>query len=296
MQDSSIGGLIQAPAEMLIGSENTLEGKLQSLTKASGEKQKGELKKAAQEFEAVFVSYLLKAMRETIEDSGLMEEGLGKSTYTEMFDQELSVSMAKHGVLGISELLYRNLSAKDSSQGKNNPVPAPDGKQVSEPATPVPAKRSEEKTSDQEISDVHLPVQAPISSQFGARVDPFTHKIGMHKGVDLAAPEGTKVLAALPGTVVSAGCENGYGNTILVQHSGGVQTRYAHLGQMNVKAGEVVSSDQILGTVGDTGRSTGFHLHFEIIRMGRAVDPINGVQPRTAILQNRIPVSKTQGL
>jgi murein DD-endopeptidase MepM/ murein hydrolase activator NlpD len=89
----------------------------------------------------------------------------------------------------------------------------------------------------------------------------------------------------LSGTVVSAGYENGYGNTILIQHSGGLQTRYAHLGSMNVKTGDVVASQQMIGSVGDTGRSTGPHLHFEVIKMGKAIDPLLAKNQHVASLE-----------
>jgi murein DD-endopeptidase MepM/ murein hydrolase activator NlpD len=83
-----------------------------------------------------------------------------------------------------------------------------------------------------------------------------------------------KVVAALPGKVVAAGYENGSGNTVVIQHDGGIQTRYGHLASINVKAGDVIASQSTLGTVGNTGHSTGPHLHFEVIRMGKPVDPL----------------------
>ena len=107
----------------------------------------------------------------------------------------------------------------------------------------------------------------------------FSYYLSINAGkkaltLDLAAPEGMKVAAALPGKVISAGYQRGYGRTVLLQHSGGLQTRYAHLGSINVKAGDGVASEETLGTVGNTGRSTSPHLHFEVIRMGEPVDPL----------------------
>jgi murein DD-endopeptidase MepM/ murein hydrolase activator NlpD len=206
-----------------------------------------------------------------------MEGGFGKSIYTEMFDQELSLSMARRGALGISNLIYQNLTAKDAQKDLKDAGRTPGGVQNS-PASEKPSN----KDNEQEISDLQLPVQAPISSRFGLRADPFSHKDRMHEGIDLAAPRGTKISAPLAGMVVSAGYENGYGNSILIQHAGGLQTRYAHLGLINVKAGDVVASQQVIGNVGDTGRSTGPHLHFEVIRMGKAIDPLHAKGPNTA--------------
>jgi murein DD-endopeptidase MepM/ murein hydrolase activator NlpD len=78
----------------------------------------------------------------------------------------------------------------------------------------------------------------------------------------------------LQGRVVYAGYESGYGNTVIVQHSGELQTRYGHLGSIAVRVGDAVDSQDTLGTVGSTGRSTGPHLHFEVTRNGVAVDPV----------------------
>jgi murein DD-endopeptidase MepM/ murein hydrolase activator NlpD len=280
MQDSSFGNLIPRSSEMLIGTESRLEGKLKSVQNAANGKQKGDLKKAAQEFEAVFINYLLKVMRETIEESGLTEDGLGKSTYTEMFDQELSLSLARRGSMGISGLIYQDLS-KIEEKKSSSEAGQTSGDNVNSPSE----KKVGNEENGQEISDIQLPIQAPVSSRFGLRADPFTHKNQFHKGVDLAAPEGTSVKAPMAGTVIFAGFEKGYGNAVLLQHPNGLQTRYAHLGAMAVKAGDAISAQQVLGLVGNTGRSTGAHLHFEVIRLGKAIDPLSGTETRMASLE-----------
>jgi murein DD-endopeptidase MepM/ murein hydrolase activator NlpD len=287
VQDPSIiGSINQVSTEIWSGSGNRLEGKIRAAQGLQGEKQRNELKKASEEFESVFIAYLLKVMRETIEESGLMEQGFGKSIYTELFDQEVSRSIAQRGALGIGDLLYRNLADAQPAGSAQNAAPGPEAP-MAEPLQPVPTPpKGMEPSSgkDQEISDLQLPVMAPISSAFGLRQDPISHRVKFHKGLDLAAPVGMKVMTALPGTVVFAGYERGFGNTVLIQHSGGVQTRYGHLGSIAVKAGEAVSGQQILGTVGDTGRSTGPHLHFEVVRMGAPVDPLPGLRTQLASL------------
>lgn len=277
MQGSSlISPLGQVPTDILTGSGNRIESKVRAAQSSSGEKQKSELKKVAQEFEAIFIANMLKVMRETIEESGLMEGGFGKSIYTELFDQEVSLNIAKHGALGISDLLYRNLSADKTSDKKESSQPVTSdpepGLQPAPQASPGDSGISDKP--ERVISDLQLPIRAAISSAFGLRKDPFSKQTRFHKGLDLAAPEGMKVMAALQGTVVSAGYENGYGNTVLIQHSGGLQTRYGHLASINVKPGDAIASQSILGTVGDTGQSSGPHLHFEVIRMGQPVDPL----------------------
>jgi murein DD-endopeptidase MepM/ murein hydrolase activator NlpD len=278
MSDSTlISPLNQVPMDILTSSGTRMESRIHAAKTASlGAKQKGELKKAAQEFEAVFIAHMLKVMRETIEESGLMEGGFGKSIYTEMFDQEVSLSLAKRGALGISNLLEQSISADISADEKNKSDRSPDADPAHTLETPsLASPDSSGKTSAQqpEITDFQLPVRAPISSDFGLRKDPFSGQSKFHKGLDLAAPEGMKVVPALPGTVISAGYENGYGNTVLVQHAGGVQTRYGHLGSICVSVGDTIAPENVLGTVGSTGRSTGAHLHFEVIRDGIPVNP-----------------------
>jgi murein DD-endopeptidase MepM/ murein hydrolase activator NlpD len=279
MESSSFTNpLAQVPTDILNSPGSRLEARIRMAQSSTGEKQKDELKKVSQEFEAIFIAQLLKVMRETIEESGLTEGGFGKSIYTELFDQEVSLTIARRGALGISDLLRKNLVGQNSEA---SPAPAStpaSGPHPSSQASPANSRASD--PNECEISDLQLPVQGPVSSSFGLRRDPFSHNIRFHKGLDLSAPEGLKVVAALPGKVISAGYQSGYGNAVLVQHSGGVQTRYAHLGSVNVRAGDVVDSESILGTVGQTGRSTGPHLHFEVIRLGQAINPLTAADSR----------------
>jgi len=277
MSDSSlISPMNQVPLDILTASGARMESRLHVAKTAATASQKNELKKAAQEFEAIFIAHMLKVMRETIQESGLMEGGFGKSIYTELFDQEVSLNLAKRGALGIAGLLEKRLMSTaglDGDENANPLQPADALKKQAVPASSSPDESLSGKETEDEISDLQLPVLAPISSNFGMRLDPFTHKPRFHKGIDLAAPEGMPVVPALPGTVISAGYENGYGNTVLVEHAGGLRTRYAHLGSINAKAGDAIASDHVLGTVGSTGRSTGPHLHFEVMRNGKQMDP-----------------------
>lgn len=114
----------------------------------------------------------------------------------------------------------------------------------------------------------------PTAGGFGARsVRGCAACSTDHRGLDFAAPTGASVLVALPGRVVSAGVSGGYGNQVLVQHADGLQTRYAHLSQIGVRAGQSVDAGARVGAVGSTGVSTGPHLHFEVIVAGTPVDP-----------------------
>ncbi len=113
-----------------------------------------------------------------------------------------------------------------------------------------------------------------ISSPFGPRPDPFTGRPGFHPGVDIAAPVGTPVRAMAAGIVIFAGGDGGFGRLVKVEDGHGEITMYAHLSARYVHVGEVVHKHELLGRVGDTGYSTGPHLHFEVMLHGVPINPI----------------------
>ena len=121
-----------------------------------------------------------------------------------------------------------------------------------------------------------LPVQGHmprISSGFGVRHDPFTGRLARHMGLDIPAAYGTAVLASGGGRVLTAGFRGPYGKAIVIDHGQGTQTLYGHCSELYVRAGELVMPRQKIAAVGSTGRSTGPHLHFEVIRNGKRVEP-----------------------
>ncbi|WIB78185.1 peptidoglycan DD-metalloendopeptidase family protein [Curtobacterium sp. MCPF17_002] len=121
----------------------------------------------------------------------------------------------------------------------------------------------------------------PIAGGFGSRwVRGCASCSTNHQGLDFAAPTGTAVVAAMSGRVVSAGVFGGYGNQVLLQHADGSETRYGHLSQISVRAGQTVAVGERIGAVGNTGVSTGSHLHFEVILGGTPVDPATWLRNR----------------
>ena len=120
---------------------------------------------------------------------------------------------------------------------------------------------------------VGLPVLGTVSSGFGLRLDPFFGFPEFHKGIDLAAPRGTLVSAAADGDVIWAGWEGDYGKSIILGHLGGHSTRYAHLDRILVRRGDRVHRGAVIGTIGETGRATGTHLHYEVLRDGKRTNP-----------------------
>jgi len=118
-----------------------------------------------------------------------------------------------------------------------------------------------------------FPVAGRLTSDFGYRRSPFGRRLEFHSGVDLAAPHGTPVRAVAAGVVLSAGRKPGLGLTIEIDHGHGIRTVYGHHSRLLVEAGQVVKAGQVIARVGDTGRSTGDHLHFELHFLGRPQDP-----------------------
>ncbi len=116
------------------------------------------------------------------------------------------------------------------------------------------------------------------SSGFGARTDPFSGSREFHRGLDFAGKEGTEIHAVAAGVVTWSGDRYGYGNMVEINHGNGYITRYAHNKKNMVKAGDVVERGQLIALMGTTGRSTGPHVHFEVIKNGRSVDPASYIR------------------
>jgi len=112
-----------------------------------------------------------------------------------------------------------------------------------------------------------------MSSRFGMRNDPITGRRAWHNGVDFAGKEGADVVTVAAGVVVFAGPRSGYGKMVEINHGGGFSTRYGHHKELLVKVGDIVRKGQVIGLMGSSGRSTGPHVHFEVFKNGRVVDP-----------------------
>ncbi|MCV2884894.1 peptidoglycan DD-metalloendopeptidase family protein [Aestuariibacter sp. AA17] len=113
-----------------------------------------------------------------------------------------------------------------------------------------------------------------LSSYYGIRKDPFSGLPAMHKGLDFAGKEGADVIATGAGLVTWSGERYGYGNLVEIDHGDGLITRYGHNKELNVKIGDVVTKGQVIAKMGSTGRSTGAHVHYEVIRAGQQQDPL----------------------
>ena len=128
---------------------------------------------------------------------------------------------------------------------------------------------------EEEIFISGRPIQKGwLSSYYGIRKDPFNGMPAMHKGVDFAGEEGAAVLATGSGVVTWSDSRYGYGNLIEIDHGDGVVTRYGHNKELLVKVGEIVNKGQQISLMGSTGRSTGPHVHYEVLKNGKQIDPL----------------------
>ncbi len=137
------------------------------------------------------------------------------------------------------------------------------------------------KNKEQLLS--HTPAIQPVSNKdlnriasgFGYRIDPVYKTVKMHAGLDFAAPQGTPVYATANGTVITAGNKgNGYGNHVIINHGYGYETLYGHMVKVKSKPGQKVTRGEIIGWVGNTGKSTGPHCHYEVHKNGNKIDPV----------------------
>jgi murein DD-endopeptidase MepM/ murein hydrolase activator NlpD len=136
----------------------------------------------------------------------------------------------------------------------------------------------ESRLFDQKIRKMMVPTQQPVQaghlgSSFGWRIDPFTGRSALHTGLDFQANSGTAILAAAGGVVVAQEVHPAYGNMVEIDHGNDLITRYAHASTFWVKKGDLVKRGQKIAEVGTTGRSTGPHLHFEVMVQGVPQDP-----------------------
>lgn len=136
------------------------------------------------------------------------------------------------------------------------------------------------------VAGLMWPVPARISSSFGMRLHPLLGFMRFHRGVDLRAEWGAPIVAAADGRVASAGWGGGYGRQVRIAHAGGIATSYAHMSRVIAIPGQMVRQGQVIGFVGSSGQSSGPHLHYEVSRNGRPVNPVGiGLASSTRVEQ-----------
>ncbi|MCP4448132.1 MAG: peptidoglycan DD-metalloendopeptidase family protein [Myxococcales bacterium] len=228
----------------------------------AGPSREPDAKEAGQQLEAFFVRRMLAEMRKTVGE-GMLSGGYAEKMFQDMLDEAMATDISEDGELGIADIMSAEL----------DPSSADGSTEASETAA-LGSARGLARAYRSGGSDLrHSPVSARVSSDFGKRIHPVTGAKSFHEGIDLAAAKGTDVAVSGSGVVVRAGKAGSYGNIVVVDHGGGLETRYAHLDSMSVDVGQQVAAGEIVGKVGDSGRVTGAHLHFEVRRAGKAVDP-----------------------
>jgi len=231
---------------------------------------------------------MIKSMRTTEMESGLFSSESGKM-YREMLDTQLAQRISESGGIGLANAIYHQLvrSALDGAGAEEDALPASSAIEkivaplprasAGDSAHPVKAAshpaRAEAPPKPSASVELQPPLEGRISSTFGARRDPIDGSHRRHQGVDIAAPRGTPIRAAADGMVIFSGRQRGYGKTVVIEHADGTRTRYAHAERLFVKAGDQVSGQQEIAAVGSTGRATGPHLHFEVERDGKRLNP-----------------------
>jgi len=123
------------------------------------------------------------------------------------------------------------------------------------------------------VYPIGKPARGLISSGYGYRKDPFHKRKAFHSGLDISSRYGVSVKSTAEGVVEKAGWYKGYGKCVIIRHESGYKTLYGHLSKITVKRGQKIASGEVIGRVGSTGRSTGPHLHYEIIKNGKRINP-----------------------
>jgi murein DD-endopeptidase MepM/ murein hydrolase activator NlpD len=204
----------------------------------------------AAEFESMLLLQMLKEMRKSgswMNEKDEDASGYGAETMLETIDVELASHLSKVQGFGLAKQLMKAL----------------------DPATDAKASALRMVDAD----SIEMP-EGDVTSPFGWRRDPINGVAAFHRGIDIRAAYGQDVQAAASGRVVSTGTQGGYGETVVIEHAGGLRTRYAHLSASLVTQGQEVVAGEVVGRAGRSGRATGTHLHFEVTTAtGDRLDP-----------------------
>ncbi|MBI5639116.1 MAG: peptidoglycan DD-metalloendopeptidase family protein [Nitrospirae bacterium] len=245
-----------------------------------GRKDPEALKAVAKEMESLFAYEMIKAMRNTA-DKTSGSSGFGKDTYMSMFDMEIARLFAERGT-GLKEFLLKGMNRKDNNASETEGIkPLPPDLQPEKEESVTPALNSGtgaategRKPETLQNLDSPFPVHGKVSSGYGMRKHPVYGINRFHRGIDIAAAEGSDIYPVNSGKVIFSGEEAGYGNVVIIDHGDGLISKYAHNKANLVAYGDEVTRDTVIAQVGSTGLCTGPHLHFEVRQGGKSVDPL----------------------
>ncbi len=200
----------------------------------------------SRQLEGVFLNLVFEEMAKTVPQDGLFGEAPGLELAQSWLRTEISKQWAASGGTGLGDRLAESVGGDDVSFLLRTEAMRP---------------------------QFAAPLEGPVTSHFGNREHPISGAVEHHNGVDISAPVGTPVRTPFPGRVLRVGEDDHSGRTVVIEHPSGFQTVFAHLGEVEVVAGQSVSEGQRVARSGNSGRSTGPHLHFALFLNGRAVDP-----------------------
>jgi murein DD-endopeptidase MepM/ murein hydrolase activator NlpD len=227
----------------------------------------------AHQFESMLMTQMLREMRKSMLTEDESGKGFGATAMTDTVDVELGSELSRAGGFGLSDMLIKAFDRQAAGRLRTaNPSAPAAGAASPSPASVVATPASEPLTPAPATLPPVLP-EGRVSSGYGWRADPFNGRARFHSGTDVKMAYGKDVQSVAGGRVAFVGEQSGYGLTVRIDHGNGVETLYAHLSQSVVQAGDTVSSGQVVARSGNSGRSTGPHLHFEVLDNGRAVAP-----------------------
>jgi Rod binding domain-containing protein len=254
------------------------------------------VREVAMQFESMLLEQMLKELQPAMsgEEDDDKDNGFSFNLgpLSDVMSTQLSLMLSRAGGMGLADSLARALDRQTTPQSAQSTAISD---LLSQPALPegfaMPTSGGTQPGIEPAIAPSATPIFAPlvmpttmpiptptmsavrISSAFGLRTDPINGQSRFHHGTDVAMVKGHEVRAAADGTVTAVSQRSGYGLTVVVAHENGVETRYAHLSAADVRPGDEVSRGGVIARAGNSGRSTGPHLHFEVREGGQSVDP-----------------------
>lgn len=248
--------------------------------KGNGPKSKEKMADAAKNFESFMMSYMFKEMYNSIPKSEVFGNSDAQSMFMGLYMDEISKrsGMSQNGIA--SQILkqyeaYQKQMDKTSVDQVGDTQLEPN-KSVTGKLKKLVYEYGQEHTVGKVYKDFDQMIakmEDKISSDYGMRQHPIHKKERMHHGIDVALAQGTDVKVPSKGKVTFAGDKGGYGNAVVIDHGFGISSMYAHLSKISVKEGQLLTRDDLVGQVGSTGVSTGPHLHFEVLKDGKAINP-----------------------
>ena len=225
------------------------------------------LAEAAREFEAILLRQMLDGLRQLFASDSEEDDGFGSDALFDTIQSELARHLSAQGGLGLADRLIEASAERTvGGDGRLAPLAGAAPERVVAVSVGTPRGRGAAATTA-------APFGSAVTSRYGWRTDPIDGTPRFHAGVDVRAAFGVEVPAVRGGRVTFVGEQSGYGLTVVVDHGQGTTSRYAHLSALLVRGGEQIGTGYPIGRVGQSGRATGPHLHFEMTQDGHRVDP-----------------------